>query len=271
LYRSSRDGSPTIRHPIYEWPSVDDIVKNEDSFLIGDAIRISANFDLNAKGSEKEFKSAFAKGRYADFYHYSIKTVKEESEMIDLYSGFDFVNIHVIEGNIVPFQDSKGVKVTRELLEDQMRLLVFPTESGYAKGHMYVANGNTVDEKQQYIEITHADQVIQFNLLDGDADVETMVNEVIEEIHIVGTENVETVDFACFLNIDGDFKPLNIETATSQDKETKYIRIYGGTNTIEFDQTQSIFYGTKSQDYNYCEKKYTARRDSGTDTEIRYT
>ncbi|CAI2383231.1 unnamed protein product [Moneuplotes crassus] len=271
LYISSDQGYPTIRHPMYQWPDVGKIVENENSFMIGSAVRITANFDLSDIGKEKKFKAPFAKGRYMEYIHYTITKVKKDVEDIELYNGYDIPNIHIVEGSIVSFQSVDGVTKTQDLIDDQLRLLIFPTENGYARGNVFIANGVTTDEKEQFFDISHSNKAIQFFLRQGVADDATQFNEVIEEIHIVGVEDADKDHFVCFMDTDGNFKPLNIESKKGKDGETDYIRIFGGTNTIEFDQTDTIYYGVVGKDYNYCNRGYTARVDSQTTKEMKVT
>lgn len=273
LFKSSEFGDPTIRHPMYDWPGVKELVNNENSFMIGPAIRISANFDISEEPNK--FTAPFAQGRYLEYIQYTIIEVKGSVEEIELYNGFDVPNIHIREGSILPFQDASegsGVTKTKDLLKKELKLLVFPTKSGYAKGNVFIANGETINEKEQFFTLIHSNKAIQVIMEKGTPDDGTDVNEVIEEIRIVGTEDAEIVDFACYMTSTQEVKPLNIESVVANDGERKYIRIFGSTNTLEFDQTDTIFYGTKGKDYNYCDKGYEVNMKSSSPTrkEFRY-
>ena len=257
LYKSSAFGDPTIRHPMYDWPGIKELVENENSFMIGPAVRISANFDISDE--PKKFSAPFAKGRYLEYTNYTVTEVKKFVEDVELSNGFDTPNIHIREGSIIPFQDASeesGVTKTKDLLNQQLKLLIFPTKSGYAKGNVFIANGETTDEKEQFFNLIHSNKAIQFIMAEGTPDEGTDTNEVVEEIRIVGTDEADTANFACYMTSNQQIKPLKIEPVTVKSGDTKYIRIFGDTNTIEFDQVDTIFYGTKGIDYNYCDKGY---------------
>lgn len=272
LYKSSIFGDPMIRHPMYEWPSVDDMVNNKDSFLIGPAIRMTANFDIS--NSPKDFSSSFAQGRYLEYRSYQITEVKKAVETVKLYNGWDYPNVHIIEGNIVPFQDTSvtsGVTRTYDLLNKQMRILVFPNSGGYAKGNLYISRGEKYTDQEQYFSLIHAEKAIKVVFERGQiTDKGKELNEVLEEIHIVGTDDVGKADFACAMDKDGNIRPFSIETVTRSDNQVKYLRIYGGVTTIEFDMIDTIFYGKKGQDYNYCDKIYNAYAVSEGPTQATY-
>lgn len=272
LYKSSKFGDPMIRHLMYEWPGVDALVKDENSFMIGPAIRVTANFDISM--TPLDFQAAFAKGRYLELYNYTITEVKKDGDTVKLYNGWDYANVHLVEGNIIPIQDSSvesGVTRSNDLVGQQMKLLVFPNAAGYAKGNMFVASGETTDEKEQYFTLIHANKAIQVVFTDGIPDEGADYNEVIEEIHIVGTDNSDAVDFACYMDKNQQIKPLSIETATSPDGKNKFIRIFGGSNAVQFDHVDTIFYGANGADYNHCDKGYKSFKKQSSATKLEYS
>jgi alpha-glucosidase (family GH31 glycosyl hydrolase) len=270
LYKSSRDGDPMIRHPMYQWPNEDKMVKNENSFLIGPSIRVTANFDIAE--TPADFSAPFAKGRYLELRSYNVFEVSKGVQNIKLYNGWDYPNVHVLGGSIVPIQDTgmgSGIEKSHDLLKKQMKLLVFPTNSGYAKGEIFIANGEEKPEKEQFFTMIHTKGAIQIQMNEGVPDEGADVNEVIEEIHIVGTDNVDKVNFACYMDKNQKVHQLSIEKASNGDAE--YIRIFGGANIVTFDQTDSIFYGVSGEDYNYCNKAYITAKKSSSDKKAEYT
>ena len=160
LYKSSIDGDPTIRHMMYDYPSIDQMIKNEDSFMIGKSVRITANFD-NSTNPQK-FQTYFPKGTWVDYTTYQTIKVTEQISQIELYNGWNYTNIHIKEGSIVPFQltgDGSNIKQTADLLNAPIKLLIVPSDSGYAEGYLYLARGELLDEQSQYFSITHASKV----------------------------------------------------------------------------------------------------------------
>jgi alpha-glucosidase (family GH31 glycosyl hydrolase) len=252
LYKSSRDGDPTLRHPIYDNPDIKQMEENEDAFMIGHHVRITANYDTN--DSPGTFQSFFPKGRYVDYKTYKTHDVTDDVEYVDLYEGWNYTNIHIIGGGIVPFQESSeasNIKNTYDLLQDQMKLIIVPDTNGYAEGELFIAAGEIQAEDFQYFKMTHSNKVIQFTLVDGDPeDTGTHMNEVLEEIHIVGDPDILNSDFVCAYDNNQTYTPLLIEKVKNE-YEQEYIRIYGGTNTVEFDQLDTISYGQKGVDYTH--------------------
>lgn len=273
LYKSSINGDPMIRHPMYQWPDVYEMVHDETSFLIGPAIRYIANFDISE--TPKDFKVSVPKGRYMDYRSYGILSVTDTVKTVSLYNGWDYPNVHILEGNIIPFQDASaanGVYKTFDLLGEQMRLLIFPDSNGYAKGNLFIARGEKKDENEQYYTLIHANKAIQVIFERGTiTDKGSELNEVIEEIHIVGIPDVAKVDFACVLGKDQLFKPLVVSTATNKLSNTTYLKLSGGDNTIQFDESDTIFYGINGVDYNYCNKGYKSFEGERSDTQRTYT
>eukprot|EP00117_Sycon_ciliatum_P022886 scpid16282/ scgid19611/ Sucrase-isomaltase, intestinal; Sucrase; Isomaltase len=272
LYKSHRLGDPTIRHPMFEWPDIDEMVNNEDSFLIGNHVRITANFDTDPNPAD--FKSFFPKGKWVDYNTYNYTVVEDTVEELKLYEGFKYTNIHIKEGSIIPFQDASeesGVKHTHDLLERQMKLMIVPTAEGYAEGNILIARGEKSDETYQYFNMIHTNKVIQFILVDGDiTDQGTELNEVLQEIHIIGNDTLLTANFACAYDKDQQIKQLSVEQAYNKETEQPYLKIYGGDNTIEFDEIDSITYGTFGIDSNMCDKGYYATPKHVSDTKMTY-
>eukprot|EP00117_Sycon_ciliatum_P005047 scpid16314/ scgid9155/ Sucrase-isomaltase, intestinal; Sucrase; Isomaltase len=272
LYKSHRLGDPTIRHPMFEWPDINEMVNNEDSFLIGDHVRISANFDISPE--PVDFKSHFPKGKWIDYNTYNMTIVTDKVEHLSLYKGWDYTNIHIKEGSILPFQDTteaSEVKHTYDLLERQMRLMIVPTDIGFAKGNLFIARGEKGSENYQYYDIVHGNKVIQFIFVDGEiTDTGTELNEVLEEIHIIGNETLLDTNFACAYDRNQQIRKLDVEVATHPVSGTAYLRIFGGENTVQFDEIDNIVYGTFGLDDNKCDKGYFATPKEESDTKHVY-
>ena len=260
LYKSTEYGDPMIRHPMYQWPDVTEMVNNKDSFLIGNGIRVSANFDTSEVPSK--FNSHFVRGRYLEYRSYDLLEIDSKVANQELYNGWDYPNVHVLEGSIIPFQDTSaesGVTRSYDLLNKQMRLLVFPDSEGYAEGNLYISRGETFDDDEQFYTIIHSSKTIKVIFEKGDiTDKGSELNEVLEEVHILHTPDTENVDFACAMDKNQQLRPLKIEKAIHAENGQAYIRIFGGDNTIEFDMIDNIFYGVTGEDYNYCNRGFVA-------------
>ena len=155
LYESSENGTPTVRHLMYDNPEIDKMVENEDSFMLGKGIRISANFDTSKELSP--FKTYFPQGRWLDYNTYEMIEVKEVVSEIELYNGWDYTNIHVRAGSIIPFQDTSQYKTEtiEDLVSDSINLLVVYDETGYSEGTVYAGKGEFVKEPGDYYKFSY--------------------------------------------------------------------------------------------------------------------
>lgn len=273
LYKSSTFGDPTVRHPVYDWPGVPDMINDQNSFLIGKAVRVIANFNSD---DSAPFTASLPQGRWLDLKTYQLLKIKNTVEKTALYAGYDYVNVHIKGGSIVPIQDTSeaaGLKNTYDLLENQIKLLIVPTDSGYAEGNHLVARGETTDENYQYFTMTYSNKRLQIRLDRGNpTDTGSEYNEVLEEIHIVdGNPDTLKADFACAITSDQTIRTLLIEKANHTLGDVQYLRIYGGVNTIEFDETHTIIFGTTGVDENLCNRAYVATQQTNSDNQQVYT
>ena len=267
LYRSSKFGSPTIRHPMYDWPEIDQIVKDEISFMIGKHVRVIANFHLNDKAPLKAY---IPKGRWLD-YHTYILIKLNKGKIVELYNGWDYTNVHIRGGSIVPIQNTihgSGVKNTYDLLQSHLKLLIVSDENHFAEGNLFIARGETTDETFQYYSMTYSNKKIQFRLDDGKVTgVDSEYNEVLEEIQILDDdEDVLASDFACAMTSDHDIIPLSLTVASKTDKGQSYLKIYSPLNTIQFDEIHAVMFGRTGVDDNICDRGYHASLTQSTST-----
>ena len=277
LYKSSIDGDPTIRHMMYDYPNIEQMVHNEDSFMIGKGIRVTANFDNSTDPAK--FQSYFPQGKWVDYTTYQTIQVSEQVAQIELYNGWNYTNIHVKGGSIIPFQmtgEGSNIKKTADLLAAPIKLLIAPSDGGYAEGFLYLAKGELLDEQNQYFSISHSNKVIQFRQIGGyDFTGSTLgkgqILTFIDEIRVVGDQSSINSDFICGLDKSFNSIPLVIKQAQNSFSNETYISISKSDGTgISFDSILSISYGKIGQDFNFWDKSYTATKDHETQFELGY-
>ena len=266
LYQSSRYGYPTVRHPIYDWPEIDEIIKDENSFMIGKNIRVVANFALDDK---TPLKTYMPKGRWLDYHTYILLKL-DRGNMQEIYNGWDHTNVHIRGGSIIPFQDTSirsGIKNTHDLLESPLKLLIVPNDNHYADGNLYIARGETTNETFQYFSLIYSNKSLQIRLDDGHATTttESERNEILDEIQIVDDdEQVLTSDFACAIASDHNTLSLNVTVANKTENGQSYLKIYSTVKAIQFDEIHAIVFGITGLDQNICDRSYYAASTSST-------
>lgn len=262
LFEAAVNGKPVVRHPMFDYPAEDSIVKNEDSFMLGTSVRITANFDT--KTEPGDFRSSFGQGIWVDYNTYQTILVQQKSEVITLYNGWEYTNVHIKGGSIIPSQvtgEGSGIKTTSDLLNIPLNLIIVPCKSGYAEGTLFLAKGELIEEPYQYFKISHANKVIQF-VFEGD----DSIDERVQEIHIVGDEAVLESDYVSALDIDSNPITLKIEKAEHKSGNSFLNITSEDGNGIQMSKIQSISYGKAIID----SKSYVAVKKEETQFEIKF-
>ena len=254
LYKASTFGDTVMRHPMYDWPSLSEIVNSEDTFMFGPALKITINYDDSENLAD--FDTYFVKDIWLEYYTYILTKVQKDVDKIRIYGGFNHTNVHVKGGSIVPIQDSSDasyVNNTVGLLSESMKLLIVPSEAGYAEGNLFIARGETRDEYYQYFTIMHSNKVISFRFEQGTVtEAGGEINEVLDEIHIVSDDQfIYESDFACAIGKHQTMKSMLVKTVTHPISGAKYLRISGNLHTVQFDELNNIVYGKIGVDFNY--------------------
>ena len=253
LYKSSKFGTPTVRHPLYDWPDIDEIVHDEISFMIGKHVRVIANFELD---DTTPLKAYMPKGRWLDYQTYNLIKL-DDGKTVEQYNGWDYTNVHIRGGSILPIQNTteqSGVKNTYGLLQSHLKLLIVPDDDHYAEGNLFIARGETTDEAFQYYTITYSNKQIQIRLDDGNiTDTGSESNEVLEEIQIVD-EDVLDSDFACALTLNNYIIPLNTAKISKAENGQSYLKVFSPGYPLKFDKIDKITFGKTGVEPSICER-----------------
>lgn len=255
LWQASTRGDTVMRHPMYDWPEISEMVKSEDTFMFGPSIKVTINYDDSENPTD--FETYFPKGIWLDYYTYGLMKIEaKDVEKIKIYGGFNHTNLHIRGGSVIPIQDTSdasNIKNTVDLLGQPMKLLIVPSDAGYAEGNLFIARGETRDEIYQYFTITHSNKVISFRFEEGTyTEAGSEINEVLDEIHIVSNDqSIYESDFACAIGKDQTIKSMLITTAYHPISGAKYLKISGNLQTVQFDELNNIVYGKSGIDFNY--------------------
>ena len=131
-----------MRHPMYDWPNLAEVVNSNNTFMLGPALRVTVS--NNEVGSTADFDSYFPRGNWLEYYTYKLFNIGSDVGKTTVYGGFNRTNVHIKGGSIVPIQDvseASCVKNTVGLLSEPMKLLIVPSESGFAEGNLFIARG----------------------------------------------------------------------------------------------------------------------------------
>jgi len=111
-----------------------------DGFFFGNNIKVSPVLDL---GVNVTFISYFPAGRYASLNEPNQFIMSTGSEQT-LNDSSTYVNTHLKEGSIIPFQENSQLKKSLiDLLSQEIELVMYRDQSGKAMGHLYLDNGSS--------------------------------------------------------------------------------------------------------------------------------
>ncbi len=148
LFEVSLYGGSLFKPLFFEYPKDEKAYsKTEYTFMIGPALLVAPvlfpdNTQTYPYCPNEDWYDAFSGERLLR-YDPSAK----EGKQLTLDGGFEYVNVLLRGGHIIPFQDALGAKARRtELLKVlPMEIIVAPDHSGAATGTLIVDDGDSVD------------------------------------------------------------------------------------------------------------------------------
>ena len=113
MYKNYREGGSLVKPLFFDFPSDDMCFEDiEHTYMLGDAVKVSPVLEA---GVNETYKAYFPAGRWADLNDYT-QMVDSKGDHFDLKQSLYQTNIHLKEGNIIPFQKNVGpFKTTKEL------------------------------------------------------------------------------------------------------------------------------------------------------------
>lgn len=260
LFEAHKFGGTVIRPLFFEYPADEDChLDYEHTFMVGKALKITpvlqeGNAPLN---------SYFPKN--SDFINLNDLTdiVKHDKKggNVTLEASFNYTNVHLRAGHIIPFQDwsKEPAETTYDLIEESpIQLIVYPDKNGHAKGTMYIdENGDSLSDLEnnlyQYFEFKYSTDngnTLQILLEDGVlTEGRVNNNEILDEVRIVGVPQFNETDFACVFKKDLKPQPMNLKF--DHDTNTLTLERIEG-DMILFDDVHAIQWGNKERDTSMC-------------------
>lgn len=159
LFEVSLNGGTLIRPLFFEFPEDKGAYeKTKYMFMIGESLLIPPVL-------HEGLMNTFPYCPNEDWYNlkdftkvFSYDSKRTQGDQITLPGGFDYVNVLVRGGSIVPYQDALEAKVRRtEALNFlPMEMIIAPDHTGVAKGSLIVDDGVSVDpiKSKKYRHIT---------------------------------------------------------------------------------------------------------------------
>lgn len=138
FHRQSETGEPFLQPLFYLYPGDTKTFGNELQFFYGDAILVSPVVEPGSTSVEAYFPD----DRFYDWFTGKIVQGYEEKIKLESLSITD-IPIHIRGGSIIPLR-SRSAMTTTELRRRGFEILVAPNASGYARGELYLDDGETL-------------------------------------------------------------------------------------------------------------------------------
>ena len=270
MFEINQDGGSLWRPLFFEFPKVDETVKNIGSnFMIGKSVIVTPVLE-HTEESTKVKTYIPPNTRYVDLIDF--KTVKHggsKGSYQYLEPRWDFPLIHLRDGRIIPYQKFNESSRTVELVSaHKINIVIFPDKSTNAEGTLYIdkdgVSQKTIrDETYQYYKVTYNDKKIRFTLTKGyDAGGSFDANQLIENITIIDSDDqiLSNTTFACKFDENMDYSPLNF----TYNENSKTLNIYDTdqTTALELRTLKGIQFGNGDSDENLCGVEYTVENIS---------
>lgn len=139
FHRQTVTGEPFLQPLFYIYPNDANTFDNELQFFYGDSILVSPVADQG----ETSVEAYFPDDRFYDWFTGKIVQGNEEKVKLDSVQTTD-IPIHIRGGSIIPLR-SESAMTTTELRHRGFEILVAPNGSGYARGELYLDDGESLE------------------------------------------------------------------------------------------------------------------------------
>lgn len=196
-FEAHTKGSPIARPLFFTFPEDPNTLGISTQFLLGKAVLVSPVLKQGARTVD----AYFPKGTWYNLYNVSESITVESGTYVSLLAPLDTINVHVLEGTILPMQEM-GM-TTREARRSPFSLVVALGGRKEAYGDLYVDNGEDLEMviehgKSSYIEF-YADIVERGVRLRSEVQMgEYAIGEgwLLENITVLGTTTAVRSQYA---------------------------------------------------------------------------
>ncbi len=235
LYEVSLNGGSMFNPLFFAYPADENAYQDRnDTYMIGEALLIAP---VLYKGKTKVTPYL----PNANWYHLrnrrqlvKYSSTATQGSRVTLEAGFDFVNVLLRGGYIVPFQDAVAARVRRTsmLRVLPLEIVVAPCEHGRAKGTLIVDDGDSVNPienkafRRYFFKFSKDEQTLMVKVLNDYAN--HFAFEKFARLTILGMEQSQNFSTACVERNDGSFDVLRgtydslAQTYTYQKNQAQY-------------------------------------------------
>lgn len=180
FHRQSETGEPFLQPLFYLYPGDAKTFGNELQFFYGDAILVSPVVEAGSTSVEAYFPD----DRFYDWFTGEIVQGNEETVKLESVTITD-IPIHIRAGSIIPLR-SKSAMTTTELRRRGFEILVAPNASGYARGELYLDDGETLEP--------NSTSLVQFEFIKDQLSIRGQfgyqAGVVIESVRVLGQKGL---------------------------------------------------------------------------------
>lgn len=245
LFEVTLNGGTLVRPLFFEFPEDEAYKRTNDMFLIGPSLLV-----VPALFPGQENVAAYCPnenwfdlrtGRQV----YSYDSSHTHGKEITLPAGFDYTNVLVRGGSIVPYQDTLKSAMSRAqgLRFLPAEMLIAPDHEGKAAGTLFVDDMNAVDPLRSgqyfYIEMNFAMDMkkLVVKMLHDNKEGEMKFSGVT----IYGAEKWKEITIACLTKEKGE----KVEMSGSYKPAEKVLKFLAKPNSVNWKDIRSIEFGSK--------------------------
>ncbi|GBB95116.1 hypothetical protein RclHR1_02480015 [Rhizophagus clarus] len=150
FYESHKKGLTVWRPLFFEFPSLKNTLSIDKQFMIGSGLLLSPVLSSNVN----IVKAFIPPGLWYDFYlnKFSFNITNPEGEYVNLSAPLDILPILIRGGNILPMQYPE--LTTAATKRNNYYLIIALDENQYAKGTLYLDDGESLDVKKNFTYLT---------------------------------------------------------------------------------------------------------------------
>ncbi len=233
MYEASLNGGSMMRPLFFEYPTDEKAYsKSEYTFMIGPALLIAPVLHPGLVLSypycpNENWYNAFSGAKLYEYVPDS-----KEGKQLTLDAGFDYVNVLLRGGYIIPFQDALTAKVRRtEALKSlPMEVIVAPDHNGEAQGSIVTDDGDSVDpitnQAYRYLNLTFSAEKKRLTVQLVHDYKNTFQFEKFSKVRILNAKKFAGLKSACITNTEG----IRMTVSTSYDSEKEVLTVYKMTS-----------------------------------------
>mmetsp|Transcript_41978 Transcript_41978/g.48617 ORF Transcript_41978/g.48617 Transcript_41978/m.48617 type:complete len:1282 (-) Transcript_41978:599-4444(-) len=269
LFEIHKYGGGTLVRPLFfEFPDDEQAGGNyEDTFMVGSALKVTPVLTPEAENKGNVQSYFPAKSRFISLS--DLKTIVETGEKgqnVTLAASWDYTNVHLKEGSIVPWQNvsesQSSILRTFNLAKDiGLNLIVFPDKNGNAEGTVFIeTDGDDMSAFNvnhfEYYKLRYDNKTLRISLMDGHGSEGKLEspNHLIRNVFILGVGKLNATDLAACSyssNLQGS------DILADYSEEGQYVRLTVNQATpMYIHQVLALQFTAGKSDTAFCKSTY---------------